>query len=88
MNETRNELLGLLHYVKGEPKDKEFNLYYIINRFKIDLEKQLEHLENKKVEILNNLDLIIYIQNELEEENRFIKNDLEKYNKNENKEEN
>lgn len=78
MNETRNELLSILHYVKGEEENKEFNLYNLIERFKIDLEEQLKDLENKKQEINSNLDLIMYIKEELKENNRFIKNDLER----------
>jgi len=76
MNETRNQLLSLLHYVKGKEENKEFNLYNLLERFQYDLEDQLKDLESKKNEIMNNLDLLNYIKEELKEENRFIKNDL------------
>ena len=66
-NEIRNELLLLLNYVKAEnKKDKDFQLEWLLERFKADIERQLEDLEYKQNELKNNLELVYYVKKEIE----------------------
>ena len=66
MNEIRNELLNLLHYAKtDDPSDKSMRLDFLLERFEIDIKRQLEDIEYKKKQLEDNLETLEYVRKEL-----------------------
>ena len=63
-NEIRNELLGILSLMKNE--DKDFRVSMLLERFEIDIKRQLEDLEHKKKQLEDNLQLLDYVRKEIE----------------------
>ena len=61
--EIRNELLRILHLMKSE--DKDFELELLLERFEIDIKRQLEDLQNKEKELNDNLQTLEFVRNEL-----------------------
>lgn len=71
MNEIRNELLTLLNLTKTN--DKKFYTELLLERFEIDIKRQLEDIEYKQKELRENLGTLYYVREELnkfEEENK------------------
>ena len=71
MNEIRNELLTLLTLTKTN--DKKFYTELLLERFEIDIKRQLEDIEYKQKELRENLGTLYYVREELnkfEEENK------------------
>lgn len=71
MNEIRNELLTLLNLTKTN--DKKFYTELLLERFEIDIKRQLEDIEYKQKALQENLETLNYVREELnkfEEENK------------------
>ncbi len=66
-NEIRNELLGLLSYVKSKDEDKDIQLDILLDRFEIDIKRKLEDLEYEKRELKDNLRTLEYVKEQLKE---------------------
>lgn len=70
MNEIRNELLNIYNYAKADDKDKDLRLDMLLERFEIDIKRQLEDLHNKEQELKSNLETLEYVRNELRKEEK------------------
>lgn len=68
INETKNELLSILHYVKGAEEYKQFHLDRILENFEYDIKGKLKDLESEKRQLLENLELLDYVKKEIERE--------------------
>lgn len=71
MNEIRNELLTLLNLTKTN--DKKFYTELLLERFEIDIKRQLEDIQYKEEQLKDNLETLKYVREELnkfEEENK------------------
>lgn len=64
--EIRNELLGILSLMKNE--DKDFRVSMLLERFEIDIKRQLEDLEHQKRTLEDNLKTLDYVRKEIEKE--------------------
>lgn len=62
--EIRNELLGILSLMKNE--DKDFRVSMLLERFEIDIKRQLEDLEHQKRTLEDNLKTLDYVRKEIE----------------------
>ena len=65
MNEMRNELLNLLHYIKSPEDIKQIRLEMLLDRFEYDIKDQLNDIEHKKRELEDNLETLQYVRKEL-----------------------
>lgn len=68
INETKNELLSILHYVKGAEEYKQFHLDYLLESFRNDIKRKLEDLESEKRQLLENLELLDDVKKEIKGE--------------------
>lgn len=71
MNEIRNELLTLLNLTKTD--DKKLYTELLLERFEIDIKRQLEDIQYKEEQLKDNLETLKYVREELnkiEEENK------------------
>ena len=67
MNEIRNELLTIMHLGLIKDKDDQrYQMEYLLERFEIDIKRQLEDIEYKKKELENNLETLKYVKEKLE----------------------
>lgn len=64
MSETRNELLGLLSYVKNTD-NKDFYLQMLLERFYYDLKRKQEDLESELAEVKSDMEVLEYVKKEL-----------------------
>ena len=65
-NEIRNELLLILSYAKATTEeDKNYQIRWLLDRFKEDIKKQLKDIEYKKSELEHNLEELEYVKKEL-----------------------
>ena len=74
MDETRNELLHILKQGKNNFENEKMrllNIDMLLDRFKYDLEDQLQHLEYKNQDLKENLKLIEEIKKELKLDEMF-----------------
>lgn len=65
MNEIRNELLTLLNMEKNGEDNKRFYLELLLERFEIDIKRQLEDIQYKEKQLKDNLETLKYIKEEL-----------------------
>lgn len=63
-SEIRNELLNLLHYVTMK-ENNEIYLDFLLERFEIDIKRQLEDLEYQKKQLLDNLETLKYVKEKI-----------------------
>lgn len=73
MNETRNQLLHiekLLKKDKNKDADRLLDYAFLLERFKIEIDRKLKDLEYEKQELENNRELLNYI---------IEKNNIKKY---------
>ena len=64
MNETRNQLLHiekLLKKDKNKDADRLLDYAFLLERFKIEIDRKLKDLEYEKQELENNRELVNYI---------------------------
>ena len=61
--EIRNELLGILSLMKYDKE--QWRLEMLLERFEIDIKKQLEDIEYKQKELKDNLETLEYVKKEL-----------------------
>lgn len=64
MNETRNQLLHiekLLKKDKNKDADRLLDYAFLLERFKIEIDRKLKDLEYEKQELENNRELLKYI---------------------------
>ena len=71
MNETRNELFGILGYVKYQDN---WRLEQLLERFEIDIKSKIEANKREAEELERDLETLEYVKTE-------IKNKLEQSNK-------
>lgn len=65
INQTRNELLSLLYYVKnGKTK---FELDNLLMYFEEDIKRKLEDLEEEKGQLLEDLKILEYVKDKIKE---------------------
>ena len=62
-NEIRNELLNILTLTKTN--DKEFYTEFLLERFEIDINRQLADLKSKQKELEDNLKTLEYVKKEV-----------------------
>jgi len=67
MNEIRNELLTIMHMelIKNK-EDRQLQLSMLLERFEIDIKRQLEDIQYKEKELLDNLETLKYVREKLE----------------------
>lgn len=64
MNETRNQLLHiekLLKTDKNQDADRLLDYAFLLERFKIEIDRKIKDLEYEKQELENNRELLKYI---------------------------
>ena len=64
MNETRNQLLHiekLLKKDKNKDADRLLDYAFLLERFKIEIDRKIKDLEYEKKELENNRELVNYI---------------------------
>lgn len=64
MNETRNQLLHiekLLKKDKNKDADRLLDYAFLLERFKIEIDRKIKDLEYEKQELENNRELVNYI---------------------------
>ena len=71
MNEIRNELLNILNMVKEkDQKQKDFQIDWLLENFKNDLEDKQKDLEYRLQEVKSNLETLKYVKEAIEIERK------------------